>query len=109
MTVELEDETFSRQIRTQKSSLEKCMSQESGREQKSSLNQDNREGSIKGLLGKEKGYQNLEVKNLMERFKRTFSGGSVGKESACKAGDAGDTGSIPGLGRSPAGRHGNPL
>ena len=32
-----------------------------------------------------------------------------GKESACNAGDAGDTGSIPGSGRSPGGGHGNPL
>ena len=32
-----------------------------------------------------------------------------GKESACNAGAAGDTGSIPGLGRSPGGGHGNPL
>ena len=29
-----------------------------------------------------------------------------GKESAC---NAGDPGSIPGSGRSPGGRHGNPL
>ena len=36
-------------------------------------------------------------------------GGSVGKESTCNAGDAGDMGSIPGLGRSPGGGHGNPL
>ena len=33
-------------------------------------------------------------------------GGSAGKESPCKAGDAG---SIPGLERSPGGGHGNPL
>ena len=32
-----------------------------------------------------------------------------GKDSACNAGAAGDTGSIPGSGRSPGGRHGNPL
>ena len=32
--------------------------------------------------------------------------GSEGKESAC---NAGDPGSIPGLGRSPGGGHGNPL
>ena len=32
-----------------------------------------------------------------------------GKESACDAEDAGDLGSIPGLGRSPGGRHDNPL
>ena len=32
-----------------------------------------------------------------------------GKESACNAGDSGDTGLIPGLGRSPGGGHGNSL
>ena len=32
-----------------------------------------------------------------------------GQESACNAGDAGDAGLIPGLGRSPGGGHGNPL
>jgi len=31
------------------------------------------------------------------------------KESAWNAGDAGDSGSIPRLGRSPGGGHGNPL
>ena len=31
------------------------------------------------------------------------------KESACKAGDAGDEGLIPGSGRSLGGRNGNPL
>ena len=35
-----------------------------------------------------------------------FPGGSDGKESAC---NAGDLGSIHGLGRAPAGEHGNPL
>ena len=35
-----------------------------------------------------------------------FPGGSDGKESAC---NAGTLGSIPGLGRSPGGGHGNPL
>ena len=35
-----------------------------------------------------------------------FPGGSVGKESTCSAGDLG---TIPGLGRSPGGGHGNPL
>ena len=35
-----------------------------------------------------------------------FPGGSDGKESAC---NARDLGSIPGLGRSPGGGHGNPL
>ena len=43
------------------------------------------------------------------QFNSTFPdipSGSDGKESACKAGDPG---SIPGLGRSPGGGHGNPL
>ena len=35
-----------------------------------------------------------------------FPGGSDGKESAC---NAGDLGSVPGLGRSPGGEHYNPL
>ena len=35
-----------------------------------------------------------------------FPGDSVGKESFC---DAGDPGSIPGLGRSPGWGHGNPV
>ena len=35
-----------------------------------------------------------------------FPGGSDGKESAC---NSGDTGSIPGLGRSPGEGNGNPL
>ena len=35
-----------------------------------------------------------------------FPGGSDGKEFAC---NVGDLGSIPGLGRSPGGGHGNPL
>ena len=38
-----------------------------------------------------------------------FPDGSVGKDSACNAGDSGVVGSIPGSGRSPGGRHGNPL
>ena len=38
-----------------------------------------------------------------------FLSGSAGKESTGNAGDSGDTGSIPGLGRSPGGGNGNPL
>ena len=38
-----------------------------------------------------------------------FPGGSVGKESACNVGDARDSGSVPGLGRSPGGGHSNPV
>ena len=37
------------------------------------------------------------------------SGGSSSKESACNAGATGDTGSIPGSGRSSGEGHGNPL
>ena len=39
-------------------------------------------------------------------FNLDFPGGSVGKESAC---NAGDLHSIPGLGISPGEEHGNPL
>ena len=35
--------------------------------------------------------------------------GSLVVESACSAGDIGDMGSVPGSGRSPGGKHGNPL
>ena len=38
-----------------------------------------------------------------------FSGVPEGKESACRAGEAGDTGSTPKSGRSPGGGHYNPL
>jgi len=38
-----------------------------------------------------------------------FSGGSVVKNLSANAGDAGDTGSIPGSGRSPREGNGNPL
>ena len=38
-----------------------------------------------------------------------FPGGSVGKESACNAGDTGDMYSISGSGRSPGEGDGNPL
>jgi len=38
-----------------------------------------------------------------------FPDGLMGKNSACNAGDPGDTGSISGSGRFPGGRNGNPL
>ena len=38
-----------------------------------------------------------------------FPDSASGKEPACSAEDAGDTGSIPGLERSPGVGHGNPL
>ena len=37
--------------------------------------------------------------------KAGFPNGSAGKESTCKAGDTGDSGSVPGSGRSPGGGH----
>ena len=38
-----------------------------------------------------------------------FPGGSVVQNEPANAGNTGDTGSIPGLGRSPGGGNGNPL
>ena len=38
-----------------------------------------------------------------------FPGGTVGKESACNAGDTEDMGLIPGSGKSPGIGNGNPL
>ena len=46
------------------------------------------------------------ISSPVNEFLPGFPGGSDGKESAC---NAGDLGSIPGLGRSPEGGHGNPL
>jgi len=40
---------------------------------------------------------------------RDFQSGSLGKESSCNAGDAGDAGLIPGLEQSPRREQGNPL
>ena len=40
---------------------------------------------------------------------KPYSGGPSGKEPAASAGDITDVGSIPGLGRSSGGGHGNPL
>ena len=42
-------------------------------------------------------------------LERVWCNGSAGKESALNTEDAGDLGSIPGLGRSPGGGNGNPL
>ena len=42
-------------------------------------------------------------------YSRGFPVAPVGKNPAAKARDARDAGSIPGLGRSPEGGHGNPL
>ena len=43
---------------------------------------------------------------MLSLLARGFPGGSAGKESAC---NAGDLGSIPGLGRSPGEGNGHPL
>ena len=43
---------------------------------------------------------------MMVYTQASFPGSSAGKESAC---NAGDLGSIPGLGKYPGGGHGNPL
>ena len=48
--------------------------------------------------------QQIFIKGLL--CARGFPGRSAGKESTC---NAGDPSSIPGLGRSPGGGHGNPL
>ena len=47
----------------------------------------------------------LAEPNHLSRFPRWLSG----KESACSAGDRGDTSLIPGSGRSSGGGHGNPF
>ena len=39
----------------------------------------------------------------------SFPGGASGKESVCNAGDARDSGSVPGWRRSPGGENGKPL
>ena len=42
-------------------------------------------------------------------FNRGFPGGARGKELPANAEDTGDADSVPELGRSPGGGHGNPL
>ena len=44
---------------------------------------------------------------IANKVKLGFPGGSVGKESASSAGDTGNMGSIPGLGKSPGRGHDN--
>ena len=50
-----------------------------------------------------------EEKFSGERVIMGFPGGILVKNLPANAGDAGDPGSIPGSGRSPAGANGNPL
>ena len=54
---------------------------------------------------------NLHVKFFKISFllKESLPHGSAGKKSACNAGDIGNTGLIPGSGRSPGGGNDNPL
>ena len=49
--------------------------------------------------------ESIQETGLFPELPRWLSG----KEPACDAGDDGDAGSIPGLGRSPGGRHGDAL
>ena len=48
-------------------------------------------------------------KRSLLQTNKGFPGSSVGKESTCNAGDAGDVGLILRSGRSPGGGHDNPL
>ena len=58
------------------------------------------------VLSKTKNRATIQLFTLIPRhISGGFAGGSDDKESTC---NVGDLGSIPGLGRSPAGRHGNP-
>ena len=52
------------------------------------------------------GQRSLAGYNFRAEHFGGFLGGSDGKESTC---NVGDVGTIPGLGRSPGGGHGNPL
>ena len=52
------------------------------------------------------GPENLKLHQMTCLRLKDFPGGSDGKESAC---NAGDLGSIPGLGRFPGGGHSNPF
>ena len=47
--------------------------------------------------------------SVYSSVKKGFPNGSAGKESTCNAGNKGDSGLIPGSGRSPGEENGNPL
>ena len=51
----------------------------------------------------------IQIQILLSFNSGNFPSGSAVKESACNAGDVGDSGLIPGWGRSPGVRNGNPL
>ena len=63
----------------------------------------------KDIMGSEKIAYRTENKSASPMSYLGFPGGTVVKNPPANAGDTGDTGSIPGLGRSPEGGHGNPL
>ena len=50
-----------------------------------------------------------QMKRWMINGHMGFPGGASGEEPLASTGDPGDLSSIPGLGRSPGGGHGNPL
>ena len=52
---------------------------------------------------------NKEIENMVYRVEADQPFASVVKNSPANEGAAGDMGSIPGLGRSSGGGHGNPL
>ena len=54
------------------------------------------------------GQRQQVVKSMNSEARQGFPNGSSGKESAFNAGDTGDAGSIPGMGRSPGRGNGNP-
>ena len=54
-------------------------------------------------------YRMVTVVNNTVLYTWGFSGGAAVKESTCSAADRRDMGLIPGSGRSPRGRNGNPL
>ena len=58
------------------------------------------------LVCPSEGPENLKLHQMTCLRLKDFPGGSDGKESAF---NAGDLGSVPGLGRSPGGGHSNPL
>ena len=49
------------------------------------------------------------LQNFILREGVAVPGGTSGKDASTNAGDLRDPGSVPGLGRSPGGGHGNPL
>ena len=51
---------------------------------------------------------NKNLAFVIKSFFKGFPGGSMGRKSACNAGDIGDEGLIPGSGRYPGEGHGNP-